>query len=247
MAVFVLGYFVAKVARRVLAGGLDTRGRRPWNQSLGDQERAALARGLDAWQASEPGVSVDWDIGRLTRSDPPGFISLAALSRALDPKADALLGDPDRAVREAIEALWQARGAGVLPLDEAWYEPAIDELSADRFAETAYDVLVSSLTPGLVTHGFDPLRGALTMGVEPPEQATHDSHTPSNELWIDLAALLAEAHRLRARGDTRDLAELLRETLQRLVRDGGSGVAWLQGAATRTEVEVALACTQRQR
>lgn len=247
VAVFVLGYLVAKVTRRVMAGGLAARGPRPWNHALSDEDRAALARGLDAWQSSEAGIAVDWDTGRLTRSDPAGFISLAALVRALEPAVAALRADPDRAVREALEGLWRSRGAGVMPLDEGWYRDPIDELSADRFAETAYDVLVSSLTPGLVTHGFDPLRGALTLGVEPPEQATHDSHIPSNELWISLAALHDEAHRRRKDGDDRGLAEVLRDILQRWVRDGGDGVAWLQGRASATDREVALACTERRR
>lgn len=247
VAVFVLGYFVAKSAGRVMKGGLAARGPRPWNASLSDDDRAALARGLDAWQSSEPGVAVDWDVGRLTRSDPAGFISLAALTRALELAPEGLRSDADRAVRETLERLWRERSPGVMPLDEGWYRAPVDDLSADRFAETAYDVLVSSLTPGLVTHGFDPLRGALTLGVEPPEQATHDSHIPSNELWVSLAALRDEAARARAAGQTGELAELLRGILQRWLREESAGVAWLQGRSSGEDRAVALACTQRQR
>lgn len=242
---FVLGYLALKVTRRIFSDGLDARGRRPWNRALGDEQRAALAAGLDAFQNREAGVAIDWDVGRLTRSDPPGFVSLAAVAALFEPRPERLLEAPDDAVAEAIEELWGTQAEGVLRLDEAWYAPPIDDLSADRFAETAYDVLVSTLSPGLVSHAFDPLRGALTLGVEPPEQATYDSRVPTNELWVNLSLLLGEAHRRRAAGDVRDLAEILRDSLQSGVQEGAKGLTWLFGTASRAEKEVALACMQR--
>jgi hypothetical protein len=233
------------MVRKVAVSGLAARGERPWNRSASDDLRAAFAAGLDHFQNQEPGVAIDWDVGRLTRSDPPGFVSLAALVTEVTKDPEALLRLPDETVRLALERLWAENSRGVMRLDEDWYEPVIDELSSDRFAETAYDVLVSTLSPGLVTHAFDPLRGAMTLGVEPPETATHDSRVPSNELWVSLGALLGLAHRARSAGDTRALADILREKLEQLVRDDSEGVTWLLGHASRDQKAVALACMQR--
>ena len=245
IAVFVLGYFVVKAVGRIAASGLAARGERPWNRFLAEDLRAAFAAGLDHIQNQEAGVSVDWDVGRLTRSDPAGFVSLAALASEAARDPERLRRQPDETVKAGLDRLWGADSAGVLKLSEDWFDPPIDEMSSDRFAETAYDVLVSTLAPGLVTHSFDPLLGAMTLGVEPPELTTHDSRIPSNELWVSLGALLREAHRRRSAGDTRGMAELMRESLARFVEEDGDGATWLLGTASRTEKSVAVACMQR--